>query len=101
MYADIVVVSSELPGIKNELASGFEVDEFSHSLNARMSGSDLCIQLTLETRYQGFLSASEEFEVLGPQVPVANLKDVVRGKIWAWTDTQRRASKRKKDELDL
>jgi hypothetical protein len=100
--ADIVVVSSELPGIKNELVSaGFEVQEFPHSLNARMPGSDLRIQLTLDPRYQEFLDSSESFDVLGQQVPVASLKDVARGKIWAWSDTKRRASKRKKDELDL
>jgi hypothetical protein len=29
------------------------------------------------------------------------MKDIVEGKIWAWSDPQRRLSKRKKDELDL
>jgi hypothetical protein len=29
------------------------------------------------------------------------LKDIVQGKVWAWSDQQRRLSKRKKDELDL
>jgi predicted nucleotidyltransferase len=55
----------------------------------------------LDPRYQEFLDSSESFDVLGQQVPVASLKDVARGKIWAWSDTKRRASKRKKDELDL
>jgi hypothetical protein len=32
---------------------------------------------------------------------VADLKDIVAGKVWAWSDQQRRLSKRKKDELDL
>jgi len=40
-------------------------------------------------------------EVLGRQVPVASLADVVRGKLWAWNDEKRRPTKRKKDELDL
>ncbi|HET9714390.1 MAG TPA: hypothetical protein VFP64_21050, partial [Pyrinomonadaceae bacterium] len=35
------------------------------------------------------------------RVPVASLADVIRGKIWAWSDEKRRATKRKKDELDL
>jgi predicted nucleotidyltransferase len=34
-------------------------------------------------------------------VPVASLENLVRGKIWAWSDKERRLSKRKKDELDL
>jgi len=100
--ADIVVVSAELPVIKRELiAAGFGVEEFPYSLNAQMSGSDLRIQLTLDSRYQDFLNHSQVAEVLGESVPVASLADVIRGKVWAWSDQKRRASKRKKDELDL
>jgi hypothetical protein len=100
--ADIVVVSTELPAIKGELiAAGFTVEEFPHSLNAKMSGSDLRIQFSLDPRYQDFLTRSNVVEVLGQRVPVASLADVIRGKAWAWSDKQRRATKRKKDELDL
>jgi hypothetical protein len=100
--ADIVVISSELPAIKSDLsAAGFELEEFPHSLNARMSGSDLRIQLTLDPRYQKFVDGAQVFEVLNQRVPVASLQDVVQGKIWAWSDASRRATKRKKDELDL
>ena len=100
--ADIVVISTELPAIRNELvAAGFTVEEFPHSLNARMAGSDLRIQFSLDPHYQDFLKQSHVLEVLGQRVPVASLADVVRGKIWAWSDEKRRATKRKKDELDL
>jgi len=100
--ADIVVISSELSGIKEELiAAGFGVEEFPYSLKAQMPGSDLRIQLSLDPRYQGFLGHTRVFQVLGNEVPVASLTDVVRGKIWAFTDDKRRATKRKKDELDL
>jgi len=100
--ADIVVVSTELPAIKDELiAAGFSVEEFEHSLNARMAGSDLRIQFTLDSRYQDFLQAPQWHQVLGQRALVASLADVVRGKIWAWRDQNRRATKRKKDELDL
>jgi hypothetical protein len=34
-------------------------------------------------------------------VKVARLEDVAQGKLWAYADSQRRLSKRKKDELDL
>ena len=40
-------------------------------------------------------------KVLGREVPVASLSDIVRGKVWAWSDVKRRTTKRKKDELDL
>ena len=100
--ADIVVVSSEVPAIKIDLtAAGFAVEEFPHSLNARMKGSDLRIQFSLDERYQGFLEQALSREVFGHAVPVAALADIIRGKVWAWNDERRRPTKRKKDELDL
>ncbi|MDQ1638195.1 MAG: hypothetical protein QOF62_1534 [Pyrinomonadaceae bacterium] len=100
--ADIVVVASDLPEIKNELErADFSVEEFPHSLNATMAGSDLRIQFSTERRYQDFLNDTTVHEVLGQKVPVASLANVVRGKTWAWGDDSRRLSKRKKDELDL
>lgn len=100
--ADIVVIASELPAIREELlVAGFLVEEFPHSLNARMPKSDLRIQFTLDPRYQEFVVDTSVREVLGQQVSVASLPNVVRGKVWAWSDEKRRFSKRKKDELDL
>lgn len=100
--ADIVVVSSDLPEIKKDLErADFSVEEFPHSLNATMAGSDLRIQFTTDARYQDFLSNTMPHEVLGQKVPVASLANVIRGKVWAWSDDARRLSKRKKDELDL
>lgn len=100
--ADIVVIAAELPAIKNELIeAGFSVEEFPHSLNAKMPKSDLRIQFTLDPRYQEFVAETTVREVLGQPVRVASLGNVIRGKVWAWTDEKRRLSKRKKDELDL
>lgn len=100
--ADIVVISSDLPEIRNELERAeFLVEQFPHSLNATMAGSDLRIQFTIDPRYQDFLNNTTIHEVLNQTVPVASLANVVRGKIWAWSDDSRRLSKRKKDELDL
>src|SRR2546423_9567566 len=100
--ADIVVTSSELSAIQAELiARGFEVEEHEHSVNAQMKGSDLRIQFTVDQRYQKFLGDTEMKTVLGELVPVASLANIVRGKVWAWSDPKRRLSKRKKDELDL
>jgi hypothetical protein len=100
--ADMVVVSESLAKIQNELsAAGFEVTEHEHSVNAKMEGSELRIQFTTDPRYQDFLAETEPKTVLGQQVPVAKLANVVRGKVWAWSDPKRRLSKRKKDELDL
>ena len=100
--ADVVVIASALPVIKDELSSaGFSVEEFLHSLNARMKKSALRIQFSLDPRYQDFVDDTTVKDVLGQPVPVASIANVVRGKIWAWSDERRRVSKRKKDELDL
>lgn len=100
--ADIIVVSEELSAVEADLkAAGFSAQRFAHSMNARMPGSDLRIQFSLDPRYQEFLSDTKLMDVLGEQVPVASLANVIRGKIWAWSDPARRPTKRKKDELDL
>ena len=100
--ADIVVASSELSDIQAELiARGFEVKEHEHSVNAQMKGSELRIQFTIDQRYQKFLADTEMKTILGELVPVTSLENIVRRKVWAWSDPKRRLSKRKKDELDL
>jgi acetolactate synthase regulatory subunit len=99
---DLVVVTANLERIRRELEpAGFHVKKFEHSMNAQRSGSKLNVQFTTDPRYQEFLDCPTEREVLGMRIPVANLKDIVRGKVWAWQDEQRRSTKRKKDELDL
>ena len=102
MDADMVVVSALLARIQNELsADGVQITEHLHSVNAQMKGSELRIQFTTDPRYQDFLADPETKTVLGREVPVASLANVVRGKVWAWHDPKRSLSKRKKDELDL
>ncbi len=99
---DLVVVTANLEGIGRELEpAGFRVKKFEHSMNAQRPGSKLNVQFTTDPRYQEFLDSATECEVFGTPVPVANLKDIIRGKVWAWLDEQRRSTKRKKDELDL
>src|SRR5947209_20474831 len=52
MDAEIVVTSSELSGIRAELiGNGFSVEEYEHSINAQMKGSQLRIQFTIDLRY--------------------------------------------------
>ena len=100
--ADLVVIASSLSKLAGHLQEqGFQMDEHPHSLNVQAPGSDLRIQFTTDERYQAFLSRSVEAEVLGVRVRVASLADVTQGKLWAYSDPQRRLSKRKKDELDL
>src|SRR5688572_19086072 len=100
--ADIVVVASVLPQIEESLrTAGFTIRAFPNSLNAQGNDSQLSIQFTTDPRYQSFVNETKQMSVLGVTVPVASLENIVRGKLWAWRDPSRRASKRKKDELDL
>ena len=100
--ADIVAVTSHLDAIAEDLrGAGFDVEFFPHSLNAKKGSGALNVQFTQDERYQPFIARATEREVLGQTVPVADVKDIVQGKVWAWNDPQRRLSKRKKDELDL
>ncbi len=87
---DLVVVAANLEQIGRELeAAGFRLS------------SELNVQFTTDARYQDFLAGATECQVLGLAVPVASLQEIVRGKVWAWQDKERRSTKRKKDELGL
>jgi hypothetical protein len=100
--ADIVVIASNLPKLTAHLEEqGFKAEEYPHSVNVLAPESDLRIQFTTDDRYQTFPARATEAEVLGVRVKVARLEDVTCGKLWAYSDPQRRLSKRKKDELDL
>ena len=100
--ADIVVMTGRLSQISEQLEqAGFQIQKFEHSINAKGRQSQLRIQFTTDVRYQEFLSDKKEHEVLGQRVSVASLDNVIRGEIWAWKEQTWRASKRKKDELDV
>ena len=99
---DLVVIASNLARLSAYLLQqGFKTEEHPHSVNVQAPGSELRIQFTTDARYQAFLARSIEAVVLGVNVRVACLEDIVRGKLWAHSDPRRRLSKRKKDELDL
>jgi len=98
--ADFAVVGEA--GLVEALdARGFIVESHPHSINAQLPGSRLRIQITVDSRYAAFPARAVPGKVLGFDVPVACLEDLVRGKLWAVTDPTRRASKRAKDEADL
>jgi hypothetical protein len=79
----------------------FHAEEFQHSLNMSTAGSNLRVQIQTDPRYGAFLERAAVREVLGLQLPVASLEDVLQGKIWAASDPKRRATKRRKDLLDI
>ena len=99
---DLVVVSAQIPDLTQAAsAAGMKVEEFEHSVNLSIAGSDLRIQLQKDSRYQEFISRAEVHVVLGYELSVAAIEDVLAGKVWAYSDKTRRASKRQKDLADI
>jgi hypothetical protein len=99
---DLVVAADRIDALRAAaLAKGMKAQQFEHSLNLSIATSDLRIQIQTDSRYQQFIARAERREVLGYQMMVADLRDVLAGKVWAYTDQTRRASKRQKDLADI
>jgi len=99
---DLVVVTDKIDALCHAASSkGVKIERFEHSVNLSPPGSDLRIQLQTDPRYQEFIPRAVLREVLGYAMAVASLDDVLRGKIWAYSDRQRRKSKRQKDLADI
>ncbi|HEV8239205.1 MAG TPA: hypothetical protein VGS57_07555 [Thermoanaerobaculia bacterium] len=82
-------------------AAGLRAEHFPHSVNLSHADSDLRIQIQTDPRYGDFPRRAQRRSVLGLDLLVAGLEDVVRGKVWAAQDPSRRASKHLKDLADL
>ncbi|MBW2653215.1 MAG: hypothetical protein JRC57_09105 [Deltaproteobacteria bacterium] len=101
MDLDIVVVEKAIDSLKKESENIFKIEEFPHSLNLSSPKTDLRIQLQTDPRYQSFISRSSIKEVMGYKMQVAIIEDVLQGKVWAYSDRERRKSKRQKDLADI
>ena len=98
---DLVVAVDQLEQVEALLESYFDLKRFPHSLNVAVSGSDLRVQIQTDERYSSFVERSVARTVLGLELPVASVNDVLQGKIWAALDPERRGSKRQKDLADI
>ena len=98
---DLVVAVDQMEEVERLLAKSFQLERFPHSLDVSEPGSHLRVQIQTDPRYFDFPPRSAEQEVLGLRLPVAAIEDVLNGKIWAAEDPERRASKRRKDLLDI
>jgi len=98
---DLVVAVEQLPETEKLLADRYRLERFPHSLNVSAEGSELRVQIQTDPRYFEFPDRATVRAVLGLRLPVAAMEDVLAGKIWAAQDPERRASKRRKDLLDI
>ena len=98
---DIVVATEKVENVCKTIGFYFKIERFAHSVNLKTEKSDLRIQLQTDSRYQDFISRAATHTVLGYKMKVACVEDVLQGKIWAYSDEQRRKSKRQKDLADI
>ncbi len=94
---DIVISVDQIEAARNLLSGRFLVN----SLNVAAAGSELRVQIQRDPRYFGFVNRAAKRDVLGVELPVAAIEDILQGKIWAVSDPRRRSSKRRKDLLDI
>jgi hypothetical protein len=80
--------------------AGFRSERFAWSVNFR-GRSSLSIQLSTEDFYREYPSRAVPADVHGILMRVASLRDTLKGKIKAWSEPQRRQSKRIKDLADI
>jgi len=98
---DIVVVSADIARTVVLLtAAGFQSERFEWSINFK-GRSAVSIQLSTEAFYKDYPSRAVPADVHGILLRVASLEDTLRGKIKAWSDPDRRQSKRIKDLADI
>ncbi|MBI3167487.1 MAG: nucleotidyl transferase AbiEii/AbiGii toxin family protein [Chloroflexi bacterium] len=98
---DLAVAVHQIEKVEALLETQFMVKRFPHSLNISIPNSDVRVQIQTDERYAAFLKNASEQNVLGMQLPVASVEDVLQGKVWAISDPERRGSKRQKDLADI
>ena len=98
---DVAIAPEQFEKTISVLRDEFEIEDVPHSVNVSAPGSSLRVQVQKDSRYSDFVQRASVRNVLDHQLPVADLQDVLQGKIWAASDAARRPSKRQKDLADI
>jgi len=98
---DIVIAVDQIESASQALEREFRVERFPFSLNVSEPGSELRVQIQTDPRYAEFVGRSQPQTVLGLRLPVADIADLMQGKVWAASDPTRQPSKRQKDLADI
>jgi hypothetical protein len=98
---DVVIAAERVDeAVKALGAAGFKAKRFKWSVNLK-GHSKVSVQISTEEAYREFPGRSVPADIHGILMRVASLTDTLHGKILAWQDLKRRASKRQKDLLDI
>ena len=98
---DIAVSAEEIEKLEAELRREFKVRRFAQVINVSAPQSKLQVQVQTDPRYFDFVERAEMRDVMDFQLPVAQIEDILKGKVWAALDATRRKSKRQKDLADI
>jgi hypothetical protein len=98
---DVVIAAEKIDAaVKALRAAGFTAKKFKWSVNLK-GKSKVTVQISTEDFYADFPARSQPADIHGILMRVASREDTLRGKILAYQDPERRASKRQKDLLDI
>jgi hypothetical protein len=98
---DLAVAVGQIEEVRELLADRFQIEVFPHRINVSAKKSNLRVQIQTDPPYSDFIGRASTPEVLGLSPPVPSIEDVLQGKIRAASHPDRRATKRKKDLLDI
>ena len=79
---DIVIIIGRLKDLLAALSKKYKIKRYKNSINISSSFSDLRIQIQTDLRYQDFIERAKYKDVLGYKLPVADIEDVLKGKIY-------------------
>ncbi len=98
---DLVIAAERVEEAVGALQEcGFSAERFAWSINLQ-GESRVTVQISTAPFYRGFPARSVPADVHGILMRVAALEDTLAGKIEAFSDPQRRTSKRQKDLADI
>ncbi len=98
---DLVVAADDVGRAVSLLEqAGFRAERFAWSVNFK-GRSAVSVQLSTEDFYREYPMRAVPADVHGILMRVASLEDTLKGKIKAWSETERRQSKRIKDLADI
>ncbi|HEY2799445.1 MAG TPA: nucleotidyl transferase AbiEii/AbiGii toxin family protein [Chthoniobacterales bacterium] len=98
---DFVVATDAIEHAVSALTeAGFQSEKFAWSINFK-GRSKVGLQLSTEDFYREFPERARPADVHGILLRVASLEDTLKGKVKAWSDAERRQSKRLKDLGDI
>lgn len=98
---DLVIATEEIDRCVAALVeAGFQSEHFAWSIKLK-GKSKVSIQISTEDFYREFPTRSVPADVHGILMRVAALEDTLSGKIKAWSEKERRPSKRQKDLTDI